>query len=57
MLSPTIHSISPFVFISSNEWFSAAATIGVRVGDNNNLEISGLPLDLILSVHEHVKGW
>ena len=43
------------MFISSNEWFSAADTIGASVGDNN-LETSGLALNLILSVCEHVKG-
>ena len=37
-------------------WFSAADTIGARVVDNN-LVTSGLPLNLILSVCEHVKGW
>ena len=44
------------MFISSNEWFSAADAIGSSVGDNNNLETSGLTLNLILSVCEHVKG-
>lgn len=36
--------------------FLLTDTIGARVVDNN-LKTSGLPLNLILSVCEHVKGW